>query len=150
MPHGNDVQNRQAKHWDWGWLEFPGTKINGATDADEVLFFARLTSKLAAIGATHLPAIIHYARHRQFLIIETKGPDEPLSLGQRILLCGLAAAPHFTVWILRGPRSVPQHIYVVQPGNDAADLIQPFYDETSRADIQRRVNVWLGTEVKAA
>lgn len=38
-------------------------------------------------------------RHKEFLIIEFKGPTEKVSLGQNIMLRALASKPGFEIWL---------------------------------------------------
>ncbi len=111
-----DIRNRRAEHWDWNWLvelgAFEGTKIS-PTDIDACV-----------------------ERHGNFLIFETKKPDEELSLGQDITLKALSKKPGFTVILIRGEESCPQSYSVCLHGEWQESI------ETSRGDFAKRVKRW--------
>lgn len=57
-------------------------------------------SGIASGGCSDLDMV--WERHKQFLVIENKLPDEELSLGQLYCLRSLSSYPMFTVWVVRG------------------------------------------------
>ncbi len=101
-------------HWDLSWLRF-GKGIISAGDVD---------------------GLFVVERRRHFLFIETKGPDELLSDGQKLLLTALSCVPKFTVLLLRGPKSYPESISVIRSGE------WDFPESTDRIDFQKRVDTW--------
>src|SRR3972149_4358061 len=72
-------------HWDLSWLRFGDTRI-AVTDVDGMFVVER---------------------RGHFLFIETKGMDEPLTQGQRILLTALSRIKLWTVVILYGEKGGP-------------------------------------------
>lgn len=133
---GNAVRNRQAEHWDWDWLDLAPSAATGVSDLDCVL--------------TGVPAIIENHRgrfpnatHPRFLVIETKALEEPLGLGQALLLHNLSRLEEMTVWVLRGQDSHPTWILEVSPSIDAGEIRNARGVETDRDDVQRRVRAWL-------
>lgn len=55
-------------------------------------------------------------RRKHFLYIETKGPQEIVPTGQRILLQELSTVAGFCVCVLRGPKGQPESIQFVIRG----------------------------------
>ena len=72
---------------------------------------------------------------RRFLFIETKTEGEPLTVGQDILLRALSFVPGFTVVLIRGPNSCPEHVTIFRRGGFQSE-------PTSREDFQQRVDRW--------
>ena len=101
-------------HWDLSWLQFGDTRIS-AGDVD---------------------GLFAVERSGHILFIETKGPLEPLTTGQRILLEALSSMNRVTVIILRGPKSFPETVTVFKRSAYAVD------EPTSREDIQSRIDIW--------
>lgn len=75
-------------------------------------------------------------RRAYFLMIETKGMDEPLTQGQRIMLSELSCQPRWTVVIVYGEKGQPKFLRRVQKG------VFLEVEETSREDFQQRIDNW--------
>ena len=101
-------------HWDLSWLHFGDSRI-AVSDVD---------------------GLFVVERRGHFLFIETKGLEEPLTEGQRILLEALSLLPRMTVVIIYGQRSWPEWIQQVREGSSRG------VEETDRADVQRRIDSW--------
>ena len=82
-------------------------------------------------------------RRDHFLLIETKALDEPLTQGQRILLCAFSRLPRCTAVVLYGQKGWPEVIQRIENG-ELLDI-----EQTSREDFQRRIDAWYG-KVNAA
>lgn len=101
-------------HWDLSWLRFGNTRI-AVTDVD---------------------GLFVVERRGNFLFIETKCLDEPLTQGQGIMLRQLSHIPQMTVIVLYGEKSWPQYVRRIEMGELLA------MEETSRTDFQLRVDDW--------
>lgn len=137
-----DVRNRQATHWDWGWLRIPGSLIT-PSDGDVTFSIVPLTSKAVAVVGRCDPAEVE--RNGRFLRIDTKYPGETMTTGVAIKLCAEARRGD-TVWIIRGDadNSIPESIEVIPASASAADVMSKKYLEpSSRADVQHRFSSWL-------
>jgi hypothetical protein len=75
-------------------------------------------------------------RKEHFLVIETKGIEEPLTQGQRILLVAISRQPRWTAVVVYGDKGYPEYLRRVEQG----ELLE--VEETSRDDFQRRVDDW--------
>ena len=103
-------------HWDLSWLQFGNTRI-AVTDVDGMFVVER---------------------RGNFLFIETKCLDEPLTQGQGIMLRALSHIPQMTVVVLYGEKGWPQYIRRIEGGELLA------MEPTSRTEFQIRVDDWYG------
>ena len=101
-------------HWDLSWLRFGDSRI-AVSDVDGMFVVER---------------------RGHFLFLETKGIDEPMTQGQRILLIALSRVPRFTVIALYGEKGWPEVLRRMENGEELG------VEETSRKDFQRRVGDW--------
>jgi len=101
-------------HWDLSWLNFGSTRI-AVTDVD---------------------GMFCVERRGNFLFIETKCLDEPLTQGQGIMLRELSKIPKMTVVVLYGEKGWPRYIKRIEMG----ELLPT--EDTSRVEFQRRVDDW--------
>ena len=104
-------------HWDLSWLHFGDTRI-AVTDVD---------------------GLFVVERGSYFLFIETKGLNEPLTQGQRIMLTALSHQPRTHVVILYGKKGYPEILQRIHKGEFRG------VQETDREDFQRRIDVWFDT-----
>ena len=111
--HGRQLCPCQC-HWDLSWLHFGDTRI-AVTDVD---------------------GLFVVERGGYFLFIETKGLDEPLTQGQRIMLTALSQQPKHRVVVIYGEKGYPEILQRFSKG----ELLGR--QETSREDFQRRVDGW--------
>ena len=101
-------------HWDLSWLRFGDTRI--------------------AVGDVDGLFVVERSGH--LLFIETKGMDEPLTVGQRILLEALSRIPKVTVVVLYGDKGFPEVMRRIDRG------VHLGVEDTDRQDFQRRVDTW--------
>lgn len=101
-------------HWDMSWLRFGDSRI-AVTDVD---------------------GLFVVERRRHFLFIETKGMDEPLTVGQRIMLVALSHQPRTLVVVLYGDKGYPEILQRINKGEILG------VQETDREDFQRRIDTW--------
>ena len=101
-------------HWDLSWLHFGDSRI-AVSDVD---------------------GLFVVERHGHFLFLETKGLNEPLTEGQRILLVALSRLPRMTVVVMYGPKGEPEWLQAIRNGSILA------IEDTDRADVQRRIDIW--------
>lgn len=101
-------------HWDLSWLRFGDSRI-AVTDVDGMFLVER---------------------RDHFLLIETKGFDEPLTQGQNILLCAFSRLPRCTAIVLYGDKGWPEVLRRMEKG----ELLE--VEDTSRDDFQRRIDAW--------
>ena len=112
---GNGKQHCRCQcHWDLSWLRFGDTRI-AVTDVDGMFVVER---------------------RGHFLFLETKGIDEPMTQGQRILLRALSRKPKWTVVTLYGEKGWPEVLRQMKNGEELG------VEETSREDFQRRIDEW--------
>ena len=101
-------------HWDLSWLRFGDTRI-AVSDVD---------------------GLFVVERYGKFLFLETKTSDEPVPVGQAILLRALSRLRGCTVILLRGARGDPETIQPIIRGEFGPRK------PTSRTDMQARVDRW--------
>ena len=101
-------------HWDLSWLHFGDTRI-AVTDVD---------------------GLFVVERGGYFLFMETKGLDEPLTQGQRIMLTALSHQPRTLVVVLYGKKGYPEILQRIRKGEFLG------VQDTDREDFQRRVDTW--------
>jgi hypothetical protein len=114
--HGAQLCNCQC-HWDLSWLHFGETRI-APGDVDGLFVVERA---------------------RRFLFMETKGTNEQLPEGQRILLEQLSFVPGFTVLLVRGPKGHPAQISSCYGG------VWTEPEESNRNLFQAEVDRWFAS-----
>lgn len=88
------------------------------------------------ISVSDVDGLFVVERSACFLFIETKKPEEPLGIGQRILLEQLSGIPRATVIVLRGESGYPVQMQKIKHGKFGT------LEKTDREDFQRRLNIW--------
>ena len=112
---GNGKQHCACQcHWDLSWLHFGDSRI-AVSDVD---------------------GLFVVERNSRFLFLETKGLDEPLTQGQRILMERLSTIPQFTVLVIYGSKGFPEVLRQFRKG------VQQEIEFTDRVDFQRRIDDW--------
>lgn len=101
-------------HWDLSWLKFGNSKI--------------------CVG--DVDGLFVVERKGYFIFIETKTINEPLTLGQEILLKELSKVNKFTVILLRGETGLPVELTIYKNGKQGAK------EMTNKKLFQNRVDTW--------
>lgn len=99
----------KANLWDWNFLE---EKLPGSCAVSDI------------------DGIIE--RNGRFLVIETKGPEVAVPMGQSIMFSAIARLPEFTVWVVWG---TPGKVTHMQRWGEAK------FEAESR-DLQDTIRLW--------